>query len=68
MILGNLWRTIQAQLNKLVDFFWAANPIAAMQQEYDRAVRNYEKAGSVWPSTGRSSSGSAARWPATRPT
>ena len=38
MILGKLWRTIQAQLNKLVDFFWAADPIAAMQQEYDRAV------------------------------
>ena len=38
MILGKLWRTIQAQLNKLADFFWAADPIAAMQQEYDRAV------------------------------
>jgi len=38
MILGKLWRTIQAQLNKLADFFWSADPIAAMQQEYDRAV------------------------------
>ena len=38
MILGKLWRTIQAQLNKLADFFWTADPIAAMQQEYDRAV------------------------------
>ena len=33
MILGKLWRTIQAQLNKLVDFFWAADPIASLQQE-----------------------------------
>ncbi len=38
MILGRIWRTIQGQLNKLVDFFWAADPIAVMQQEYDRAV------------------------------
>jgi phage shock protein A len=38
MILGKIWRTIRAQLNKLVDFFWAADPIAAMQQEYDRSV------------------------------
>ena len=38
MILGKLWRTIQAQLNKLADFFWSADPIAAMQQEYDLVV------------------------------
>ncbi len=38
MILGRLWRTIQAQLHKLADFFWSADPIAVMQQEYDRAV------------------------------
>ena len=43
MILGKLWRTIQAQLNKLVDFFWAADPIAAMQQEYDRAVAQFRE-------------------------
>jgi phage shock protein A len=38
MILGKLWRTIQAQLHKLAGFFWAPDPIAAMQYEYDRAV------------------------------
>ena len=38
MILGKFWRTIQAQLHKLADFFWAPDPIAAMQLEYDRAV------------------------------
>jgi phage shock protein A len=38
MILGTLWRTIRAQLNKLANFFWEADPIAAMQLEYDRAV------------------------------
>ena len=38
MILGNLWRTIRAQFHKLADFFWTADPIAAMQFEYDRAV------------------------------
>ena len=38
MILGKIWRTIQGQLNKLVDFFWAADPVAIMQEEYDRAV------------------------------
>lgn len=38
MILGKLWRAIRAQLNKVADFFWTADPIATMQLEYDRAV------------------------------
>jgi phage shock protein A len=38
MILGKLWVTLQAQLNKLANFFWAADPIAQMQYEYDLAV------------------------------
>jgi len=38
MILGKIWQTIQAQLHKIADFFWAPDPIAAMQFEYDRAV------------------------------
>jgi phage shock protein A len=38
MILGKLWRSIRAQLQKLADFFWAPDPLAAMQYEYDRAV------------------------------
>ena len=55
MILGKIWRTIQGQLNKLVDFFWAADPVAIMQEEYDRAVQTCVKAVSVWPTTGHSS-------------
>ena len=38
MILGKLWGTLQAQLNKLANFFWASDPIAQMQYEYDQAV------------------------------
>ncbi|MEQ9411298.1 MAG: PspA/IM30 family protein [Fuerstiella sp.] len=38
MIIGKLWRAFQAQLNKLANFFWTADPIAQMQYEYDQAV------------------------------
>ncbi|MEO2035977.1 MAG: PspA/IM30 family protein [Planctomycetaceae bacterium] len=38
MIIGKLWRSIAAQMNKLANFFWTADPIAQMQYEYDRAV------------------------------
>jgi phage shock protein A len=38
MILGKFWRTIKAQINKLANFFWTADPIAQMQYEYDQAV------------------------------
>ena len=38
MILGKLWGSLRAQLNKLANFFWTADPIAAMQYEYDQAV------------------------------
>jgi phage shock protein A len=38
MILGKLWWSIQAQLHKLAGFFWAADPIATMQLEYDSAL------------------------------
>jgi len=38
MIFGKLWGTLQAQLNKLANFFWASDPIAQMQYEYDLAV------------------------------
>ena len=38
MILGKIWRSIQAQMNKLANFFWTANPIAQMQLEYDQSV------------------------------
>jgi len=38
MILGKLWRAFKAQLNKIANFFWRADPIAQMQYEYDRVV------------------------------
>ena len=38
MILGKFFGAIRAQFNKLGNFFWEADPIAAMQYEYDSAV------------------------------
>ena len=38
MILGKFFGAIRAQLNKLANFFWEADPIAQMQYEYDQAV------------------------------
>lgn len=38
MIFGKFWAAIRAQLNKLANFFWTADPIAQMQYEYDNAV------------------------------
>jgi phage shock protein A len=38
MILGKLWRAMAAQMNKLANFFWTADPIAQLQYEYDKAV------------------------------
>ncbi len=38
MIIGKLWRSLRAQLNKLANVFWTADPIAQMQYEYDLAV------------------------------
>ncbi len=38
MILGKLWRSLMAQVNKIANVFWTADPIAQMQYEYDLAV------------------------------
>ena len=38
MIFGKFWRAISAQVNKLANYFWTADPIAQMQYEYDKAV------------------------------
>ena len=38
MILGKLWRALSAQMNKIANFFWTADPIAQLQYEYDKAV------------------------------
>lgn len=40
MIFGKFWRAIAAQVNKLANFFWTADPIAQMQYEYDKAVQD----------------------------
>src|SRR4030095_3584963 len=38
MILGKFWAAFRAQVNKLANVFWTADPIAQMQYEYDQAV------------------------------
>ena len=38
MILGKFWGAIRAQLNKVANIFWEADPIAQMQYEHDAAV------------------------------
>jgi phage shock protein A len=43
MILGKLWRAFAAQLNKIANLFWTADPIAQMQYEYDQAVEQLKQ-------------------------
>lgn len=43
MIVGKLWRTLRAQINKLANLFWTADPIAQMQYEYDLAVEQLKE-------------------------
>ena len=43
MILGKFWGAFRAQLNKLANLFWAADPIAQMQYEYDLAVEQLKE-------------------------
>ncbi len=38
MIFGKIWHSIMAQINKIANIFWTADPIAQMQYEYDLAV------------------------------
>jgi phage shock protein A len=38
VILGKFWSAFRAQLNKIANVFWEADPIAQMQYEYDTAV------------------------------
>jgi hypothetical protein len=40
---GKLWRAFAAQVNKLANFFWQADPIAQMQLEYDNAVEQLKE-------------------------
>jgi phage shock protein A len=38
MILGKFWSSIRAQINKIANLFWEADPIAQMQYEHDLAL------------------------------
>lgn len=43
MILGKLWRSLKAQINKIANLFWTADPIAQMQYEYDVSVEQLKE-------------------------
>ncbi|HEX5727280.1 MAG TPA: PspA/IM30 family protein [Longimicrobiaceae bacterium] len=43
MILGKFWAAFRAQLNKIANLFWTADPIAQMQYEYDVAVEQLKE-------------------------
>jgi phage shock protein A len=43
MIFGKLWAAFRAQLNKIANIFWEADPIAQMQYEYDLAVEQLKE-------------------------
>jgi phage shock protein A len=43
MILGKFFGAIRAQLNKVANYFWEADPIAQMQYEYDMAVEQLKE-------------------------
>lgn len=43
MILGKLWHALRAQINKIANYFWTADPIAQMQYEYDTAVEQLKE-------------------------
>jgi phage shock protein A len=43
MIFAKIGRAIRAQMNKLANYFWAKDPIAQMQYEYDKAVEQLKE-------------------------
>ena len=43
MILGKFWSAFRAQVNKIANIFWEADPIAQMQYEYDMAVEQLKE-------------------------
>lgn len=43
MILGKIWRALQAKLNKIANIFYTSDPVAQMQYEYDRAVEQLKE-------------------------
>jgi phage shock protein A len=43
VIIQKLWSAFMAQLNKIANVFWEADPIAQLQYEYDRAVEQLKE-------------------------
>ena len=43
MILNKFWSAFVAQINKVANLFWEADPIAQMRYEYDRAVEQLKE-------------------------
>jgi phage shock protein A len=43
MILGKFFSALRAQLNKIANLFWEADPIAQMRYEYDQAVEQLKE-------------------------
>ncbi len=43
MIFKKFWASFRAQLNKLANVFWEADPIAQMRYEYDRSVEELKQ-------------------------
>lgn len=43
MIFGKMWSALRAQLNKIANLFWEADPIAQMRYEYDMAVEQLKE-------------------------
>jgi len=43
LILGKFWSAFRAQLNKIANVFWEADPIAQMQYEHDAAVEQLKE-------------------------
>lgn len=43
LILGKFWSAFRAQLNKIANIFWEADPIAQMQYEHDAALEQLKE-------------------------
>ncbi|MDX1962153.1 MAG: PspA/IM30 family protein [Pirellulales bacterium] len=43
MIFGKIWSAFAAQMNKIANWFWTADPVAQMQYEYDKAVEQLKE-------------------------
>jgi phage shock protein A len=43
VILGKFWGAFRAQINKIANVFWEADPIAQMQYEYDTSVEQLKE-------------------------